>query len=167
MSATSITQILDRVQHTASESQVLQAIAKVSNVQGRNARISYEAMAARTGFSIRWCMELVARLEQRHLLRVTRTRLGNAHCAINVYDVVVPWRRDLTYQEALERRQQYLKSRRGTAHPSSSERIAHRNPNEREKIPPELPTDAELARIGVYPGSPTYARAKMLDPPPP
>lgn len=147
--------LLNRVQHTASESQILQTIAKVSNVQGKNARISYEAMAARTGFSIRWCIALVARLESRHLLRVRRTRLGYAHCAINVYDIVVPWRRDLTYQEALERRQQYTKAKADSARLRSSERCLHRNTQQEEKapLPPvPLPTEAEC-RQWLTPGT--------------
>ena len=153
----SLSNLLARVQHTDSESTILQTIAKVSNVQGKNARLSYEAMAARTGFSIRWCIELVARLEAKHLLRVRRTRLSYAHCAINVYDVVCPWRRDLTYQEALERRQAYVQSKADTARLRSSERDVHRNPNTEEKtpLPPvSLPTEADVIRLGRDPSSP-------------
>lgn len=163
MSNHMIANLLDRVKHTDSESTILQEIARVANVQGRNARISYEAMAARCGFSVRWCIELVSRLEQRNLLRVTRTRISYAHCEINRYDIVVPWRRDLTYQEALERRQAYLKSQQETARLRSSERIAHRNPQQGE-IPPYppavLPTEAMVIGLGRDPNSP-FGRALM------
>ena len=169
MSAHILANIFQRVQSSPSESTILQTIARATNVQGRNARLSYEAMAARTGFSIRWCIELVARLEQRHLLRVTRTRLSYAHCEINRYDVVCPWRRDLTYQEALERRQAYVQSKADTARLRSSERCLHRNPNTETNIPLPplpLPTEAQVINLGVDPES-SFGHALMgLDPPP-
>ena len=164
MSSHIIATIFQRVQTSPSESIVLQVLCHAANVVGQNARLSYEVLAARSGFSVRWCIALVARLESRHLLRVHRTRLGYAHCAINRYDIVVPWRRDLTYQEPLEKRQAYLRAKEDTARLRTSERIVHGDITQRENLG-EPPTEADVVRLGVNPDTPFGRALQGLAPP--
>ena len=104
--------ILRRIQTSPAESLVLQSIAYRANVQGMNARVSYAVLAAVTEFSERWVKELVRRLEERHLWRVQRSRIGPAKCGVNIYTVVRPWLRELGYAEAYARKQE----RTATAH---------------------------------------------------
>jgi hypothetical protein len=67
---------------------------------GKHARVAYECLAAITGFSIRHVKRLVKSLiYERRLLRVYKRVLWPGHNAINVYDVVIPWRREVTYEE--------------------------------------------------------------------
>jgi len=67
-----LAEIYRRVQTSSAESCLLQTIAHHANVLGKNAHISYIALARATGFTERWVKELVRRLEERHLLRVGR-----------------------------------------------------------------------------------------------
>jgi hypothetical protein len=98
------------------ESLILQEIASHANIQGMNARISYEALSASAGFSERWTKELVKRLEDRHLLRVQRRWIGPSLCAIHIYSIVRPWLRELNYAEVFRRKQE----RTATAHLSGA-----------------------------------------------
>src|SRR5215216_7705421 len=67
---------------------------------GKHASVAYECLAGITGFSIRHVMRLVKSLIfERRLLRVTKRVLWPGHNAINLYDVVIPWRREVTYSE--------------------------------------------------------------------
>jgi hypothetical protein len=92
--------IFRRVQISRSEGIVLDAILSKANLFGKHARVAYECLAGITGFSVRHVMRLVKSLiYERRLLRVEKRVLWPGHNAINVYDVVVPWRREVTYQE--------------------------------------------------------------------
>jgi hypothetical protein len=65
-----------------------------------HARVAYECLAAITGFSMRHVKRLVKSLIlKRRLLRVTKRVLWPGHNAINVYDVVIPWRREVDFEE--------------------------------------------------------------------
>src|SRR5215211_2956896 len=92
--------IFRRVQISRSEGIVLDAILSKANMFGKHARVAYECLAGITGFSIRHVMRLVKSLIfERRLLRVEKRVLWPGHNAINVYDVVIPWRREVTYSE--------------------------------------------------------------------
>jgi DNA-binding Lrp family transcriptional regulator len=101
------------------ESLVMQEIASHANIQGQNSRISYEALAAATDFSEQWVKQLVKRLEAKHLLRVHRQWIGYAKCAVNRYDLIRPWLRELTYTQAYARKQETSAhlSRQGSVDP--------------------------------------------------
>jgi hypothetical protein len=95
-----LARIFRRVQISRSEGIVLDAILSKANLFGKHARVAYECLAGITGFSIRHVMRLVKSLiYERRLLRVEKRVLWPGHNAINVYDVVIPWRREVTYQE--------------------------------------------------------------------
>jgi hypothetical protein len=95
-----IQKIFRRVQISRSEGIVLDAILSKANLFGKHARVAYECLAGITGFSIRHVMRLVKSLiYKRRLLRVEKRVLWPGHNAINVYDVVIPWRREVTYSE--------------------------------------------------------------------
>jgi hypothetical protein len=92
--------IFRRVQISRSEGIVLDAILSKANLFGKHARVAYECLAAITGFSIRHVMRLVKSLiYERRLLRVTKRVLWPGHNAINVYDVVIPWRREVSFAD--------------------------------------------------------------------
>src|SRR3954451_25064739 len=100
MRASILQRIFRRVQLSRSEGIVLDAILSKANLFGKHARVAYECLAGITGFSIRHVMRLVKSLiYERRLLRVEKRVLWPGHNAINVYDVVIPWRREVSYQE--------------------------------------------------------------------
>jgi hypothetical protein len=100
MRASILQRIFRRVQISRSEGIVLDAILSKANLFGKHARVAYECLAGITGFSVRHVMRLVKSLIfERRLLRVEKRVLWPGHNAINVYDVVVPWRGEVTYQE--------------------------------------------------------------------
>jgi hypothetical protein len=100
MRASILQRIFRRVQISRSEGIVLDAILSKANLFGKHARIAYECLAGITGFSVRHVIRLVKSLiYERRLLRVDKRVLWPGHNAINVYSVVVPWRREVTYQE--------------------------------------------------------------------
>jgi hypothetical protein len=100
MRASILQRIFRRVQISHSEGIVLDAILSKANLFGKHARVAYECIAAITGFSIRHVKRLVKSLIfERRLLRVYKQVLWPGHNAINVYDVVIPWRREVTYQD--------------------------------------------------------------------
>jgi hypothetical protein len=89
-----------RVQFSKSEGIILDAILSKANVFGKHARVAYECLAAITGFSVRHVMRLVKSLIfERRLLRVTKQVLWPGHNAINVYDVVIPWRGEVSLED--------------------------------------------------------------------
>ena len=97
--------IFRRVQISRSEGIVLDAILSKANLFGKHARVAYECLAGITGFSVRHVIRLVQSLiYERRLLRVYKRVLFPGHNAINVYDVVIPWRREVTYSEILGKR---------------------------------------------------------------
>jgi hypothetical protein len=159
MAAAIIPDIWRRVQTSPAESIVLQTISYRANIQGQNARISYEALAAATDFSERWCKQIVHRLEEKHLLRVQRVWIARGKCAINRYDVIRPWLRELTYRQAFHRRA-------SPTAPLSGERTAHPNTTQVETKEPAAPCDHETCiRVGLTEGSAAYRAARGLPPP--
>jgi hypothetical protein len=67
---------------------------------GKHARVAYECLAAITGYSIRHVKRLVkALIVERRLLRVYKRRLWPGRNAINIYDVVVPWRGEVGFAD--------------------------------------------------------------------
>jgi len=100
MRASILQRIFRRVQISRAEGIVLDAILSKANLFGKHARVAYECLAGITGFSIRHVKRLVKSLiYDRRLLRVYKRVLWPGHNAINVYDVVIPWRREVTYSE--------------------------------------------------------------------
>ena len=100
MRASILQRIYRRVQVSRSEGIVLDAILSKANLFGKHARVAYECLAAITGFSIRHVKRLVKSLIfERRLLRVYKKVLWPGHNAINVYDVVIPWRREVAYED--------------------------------------------------------------------
>jgi hypothetical protein len=100
MRASILQRIFRRVQLSRAEGIVLDAILSKANLFGNHARVAYECLAAITGFSIRHVKRLVKSLiYERRLLRVDKRVLWYCHNAINVYHVVIPWRREVNYQE--------------------------------------------------------------------
>ena len=100
MRASILQRIFRRVQISRSEGIVLDAILSKANMFGKHARVAYECLAAITGFSIRHVMRLVKSLiYDRRILRVYKQVLWPGHNAINVYDVVIPWRREVSFEE--------------------------------------------------------------------
>src|SRR5215216_761258 len=92
--------IFRRVQLSRSEGIVLDAILSKANLFGKHARVAYECLAGITGFSIRHVMRLVKSLiYERRLLRVYKQVLWPGHNAINVYDVVIPWRQEVSFAD--------------------------------------------------------------------
>jgi hypothetical protein len=91
--------IFRRVQISRSEGIVLDAILSKANLFGKHARVAYECLAGITGFSVRHVMRLVKSLiYERRLLRVYKQVLWPGHNAINVYDIVIPWRQEAAYE---------------------------------------------------------------------
>ena len=167
MAAHILAHIYSRIQTSPAESLLLQIICYGANVFGQNAKLSYEVLAARSGFSVRWCIALVARLERKHLLRAHRTRLRYAHHAINCYSVVRPWVRELDHREALEKRKAFLRSRKGqrpappdTARMSTCERSAHPEVNQRENQEPT--TEKDCIKAWLTPGSKAWRHSLGL-----
>ena len=100
MRASILQRIFRRVQISRSEGIVLDAILSKANLFGKHARVAYECIAAITGFSVRHVIRLVKSLiYERRLLRVEKRVLWPGHNAINVYDVVIPWRREVPYED--------------------------------------------------------------------
>jgi hypothetical protein len=100
MRASILQRIFRRVQISRSEGIVLDAILSKANMFGKHARVAYECLAAITGFSIRHVKRLVKSLIfERRLLRVYKRVLWPGHNAINVYDVVIPWRKEVNFEE--------------------------------------------------------------------
>jgi hypothetical protein len=139
MRASILQRIFRRVQISRSEGIILDAILSKANMFGKHARVAYEVLAAITGFSIRHVMRLVKSLIfERRLLRVTKRVLWPGHNAINVYDVVIPWRQEVGFEKTgncLPR------GKIGRAYPrqdrvnNKGDRACHPNPHQEEKSP--------------------------------
>ena len=152
-------EILRRVQTSQAESLILQTIAYRANVQGQNARISYPALAAATDVSEQWVKQLVKRLEEKHLLRVHRQWIGYAKCAVNRYDIIRPWLRELSYAQAYARKQET------TAHLSRQGSVDPNIPKGENKDANPVPTPCsheECIKIGLTPGTEPYRASRML-----
>jgi hypothetical protein len=100
MRASILQRIFRRVQISRAEGIVLDAILSKANMFGKHARVAYECLAAITGYSLRHVKRLVKSLiYERRLLRVYKRVLWPGHNAINVYDVVIPWRHEVSFEE--------------------------------------------------------------------
>ena len=164
MRASILQRIFRRVQISRSEGIVLDAILSKANMFGKHARVAYECLAAITGFSVRHVMRLVKSLiYERRLLRVYKRVLWPGHNAINVYDVVVPWRREVAYEDM----------GLGRAYPrqdrvyNKGDRPCHPNPHT-EKKPPYQPThlcSKEEASVWLTPGTAPWYYSQGLTPP--
>ena len=100
MRASILRRIYRRVILPPGEGSVLDAILSKANMFGKQARVAFKCLAAITGFSVRHVKRLVKSLIfERRLLRVYKQVLWPGHNAINVYDVVIPWRREVSYQD--------------------------------------------------------------------
>ena len=100
MRASILQRIFRRIQLSRSEGIVLDAILSKANIYGKHARVAHEVIQAITGLARGTVYAAIARLEKiHHLLRVERRVLWFCHNAINVYHVIIPWRREVTYQE--------------------------------------------------------------------
>jgi hypothetical protein len=100
MRASILQRIFRRVQISRAEGIVLDAILSKANLFGKHARVAYECIAAITGYSLRHVKRLVKSLiYERRLLRVYKQVLWPGHNAINVYDVVIPWRREVSFED--------------------------------------------------------------------
>jgi hypothetical protein len=156
--------IFRRVQISRSEGIVLDAILSKANLFGKHARVAYECLAAITGFSIRHVMRLVKSLiYERRLLRVQKQVLWPGHNAINVYDVVIPWRREVNY-EAMGIGKSYPRSDRVN---NKGDRACHPNTHtEKNPLmqPARLCTETEASEW-LTPGTLPWYYAQGLTPP--
>jgi hypothetical protein len=162
--ASILQRIFRRVQISRSESIVLDAILSKANLVGKHARVAYECIAAITGFSIRHVIRLVKSLiYERRLLRVEKRVLWPGHNAINVYDVVVPWRREVGFAEMGSGRAYPRQDRMN----NKGDRPCHPNTHTERKIPGKparLCTEQE-ASSWLTPGTLPWYFAQGLTPP--
>jgi hypothetical protein len=141
MRASILQRIFRRVQISRAEGIVLDAILSKANLFGKHARVAYECLAGITGFSVRHVMRLVKSLiYERRLLRVTKRVLWPGHNAINVYDVVIPWRKEVSFEEMGTCGPTH---KIGRAYPrqdrvnNKGDRACHPNTHQEEKSPSE------------------------------
>jgi hypothetical protein len=163
MRASILAKIFKRVQVSDSEGRVLRAILSKANLFGKHARVAYECLAAITGFSVRHVKRLVKSLiEKRRLLRVTKRVLWPGHNAINVYDVVVPWRREVSFEEMGIGRAYPRQDRLN----NKGDKACHPNTHQEEKSPLQparLCTEKEVSEW-LTPGSDPWYFAQGLTP---
>ena len=164
MRASILQRIFRRVQISRAEGIVLDAILSKANMFGKHARVAYECLAAITGYSLRHVKRLVKSLiYERRLLRVYKRVLWPGHNAINVYDVVIPWRREVTFEEVGIGRKYPPQDRLNNkgdmgGHPNSKT-------NKHPLIQPtRLCTEAEASEW-LKPGSTPWYYAQGLTPP--
>jgi hypothetical protein len=135
---------------------------------GKQARVAYECIAAITGFSIRHVKRLVKSLIfERRLLRVYKRVLWPGHNAINVYDVVIPWRREVSFEEMGVGRPYPRQDKQN----NKGDRTCHPKGHTERKLPCEpaqlfttLPTEKE-ASVWFSHGSDLWYFAQGLTPP--
>ena len=160
--------IYRRVQISRSEGIILDAILSKANMFGKHARVAYECLAAITGFSIRHVKRLVKSLIfERRLLRVYKRVLWPGHNAINVYDVVIPWRREVSFDE-MGIGKKYPRQDRVN---NKGDRACHPNTHQEEKSPCEPaqtctePASEKIASTFWTHGSSYWYYAQGLTPP--
>jgi hypothetical protein len=163
--------IFARVILTPAEGIILDAILSKANLFGKHARVAYECLAGITGFSIRHVIRLVKSLiYERRLLRVTKRVLWPGHNAINVYDVVIPWRREVTYSEMGIGRPRLNRGRaypRQTKQNNKGDMACHPHTHQEEKSPvspARLCSEVE-ASSWFTPGTLPWYCAQGLEPP--
>jgi len=156
--------IFRRVQISRAEGIVLDAILSKANLFGKHARVAYECLAAITGFSIRHVMRLVKSLIfERRLLRVYKQVLWPGHNAINVYDVVIPWRREVSFADMGSGRAYPRQDRLN----NKGDRACHPNTQTEREIllqPARLCTETEASSWFTTGSAPWYY-AQGLTPP--
>jgi hypothetical protein len=163
--------IYRRVQLSRSEGIVLDAILSKANLFGKHARVAYECLAGITGFSIRHVKRLVKSLIfERRLLRVTKRVLWPGHNAINIYDVVIPWRREVTYSEMGIGRARLNRGRANAGQDrvnNKGDMGCHPHTNQEEKSPqtPARLCSEEEASGWFTPHSLAWYFAQGLEPP--
>jgi hypothetical protein len=156
--------IFRRVQISRSEGIVLDAILSKANLFGKHARVAYECLAAITGFSIRHVIRLVKSLiYERRLLRVEKRVLWPGHNAINVYDVVIPWRGEVRFEEMGSGRAYPRQDKQN----NKGDRTGHPNTHQEEKSPvqPARLCSEEEASGWLTPGSTPWYFAQGLTQP--
>ena len=164
MRASILQRIFRRVQISRAEGIVLDAILSKANMFGKHARVAYECLAAITGCSLRHVKRLVKSLiYERRLLRVTKRVLWPGHNAINVYDVVVPWRREVTYEEMGSGRKY---PRQDKVFDKGDKRCHPKGQTEKHPLlqPARLCTEQEASKW-LKPGSAPWYYAQGLTPP--
>ena len=148
--------IFRRVQISRSEGIVLDAILSKANLFGKHARVAYECLAGITGFSIRHVIRLVKSLiYERRLLRVEKRVLWPGHNAINVYDVVIPLRREVSFEDMGSGRKYPRQDRLN----NKGDIGCHPNTNQEEKSPCEparLCTEEEASSWFTTGSAPWY-----------
>jgi hypothetical protein len=160
--------IFRRVTVTPAEGIVLDAILAKANLYGKFAKVAYECLAGITGFSVRHVKRLVKSLIfERRLLRVDKRRLWYCHNAINVYHVVIPWRREVTFEEVGIGRKPARSDRLNNkgdirCHPKGQTNI--QIPAESAHLCSELATE-KVASTYLTPGSAPWYYAQGLEPP--
>jgi hypothetical protein len=168
MRASILQRIFRRVQISRAEGIVLDAILSKANLFGKRARVAYECLAAITGFSIRHVKRLVKSLiYERRLLRVTKRVLWPGHNAINVYDVVIPWRREVSFEDmGIGRtypRQDTLNNKGDRTGHSKGKTDKHPL-LQPARLCTKPPTEEEASRF-LSPGSAPWYYAQALTPP--
>ena len=161
-----VAKIFRRVQINDAEGRVLRAILSKANRFGKHAKVAYECIAAITGYSARHVKRLVKSLiVNRRLLRVTKRVLWPGHNAINSYDVVIPWRRDVRFAEMGIGRPYPPGSYRGN---DKGDTACHPNTHQEEKSPlspARLCTEVE-ASLWLTRGTAPWYHAQGLELPP-
>jgi hypothetical protein len=164
MRASILQRIFRRVQISRSEGIVLDAILSKANLFGKHARVAYECIAGITGFSIRHVKRLVKSLiYERRLLRVYKRVLWPGHNAINVYDVVIPWRGEVGFEDMGSGKKYPRQDRLN----NKGDRACHPNINQEEKSPqkPARLCTEEEASGWFSAGSNLWYFAQGLTPP--
>ena len=163
-----LAKIFRRVQVNDAEGRVLRAILSKANLFGKHARVAYECLAGITGFSIRHVKRLVKSLiYERRLLRVYKRVLWPGHNAINVYDVVIPWRGEVSFAERGSGRPYPPKAKLN----NKGDRTCHPNTHQEEKSPCEPaqtctePASEKIASTFWTHGSASWYYAQGLTPP--
>mgnify|MGYP001608588950 CR=1 FL=1 len=159
------------MQVSPAEQTLIGLINKNGNVFGQNATIGRERMAQESGYTIGTCKKATKALEERHLLRVERKRLGPGRNAVNVYSLVRPWLRELSFHEAY-----IAKKRRELARQQEQKDTAHlASIHGRIPVIPRENKKEEKSAMGylkpeeippcVDRGSPIWYLAQGLEPP--
>jgi hypothetical protein len=164
MRASILQRIFRRVIVTPAEGIILDAILSKANLFGKHARVAYECLAGITGFSIRHVKRLVKSLiYERRLLRVYKRVLWPGHNAINVYDVVVPWRQEAPLGGVGSGRPYPRQDKQN----NKGDKACHPNTHQEEKSPSEparLCSEKE-ASAWFTPGTAPWYFAQGLTPP--
>jgi len=131
---------------------------------GKRARVAFTCIAAITGFSVRHVKRLVKSLIfERRLLRVTKRILWPGHNAINTYDVVIPWRGEVGFEDMGIGKKYPHRDRVN----NKGDRVCHPNTHQEREIPrkPARLCTEEEASDWFNAGSNLWYFAQGLTPP--